>query len=297
MVKTNSTAQQRLMQIACIGLCLIVAGATGLILWAKTNTESRFAQHIRQLVGIELPKEIEVKSTPRVETVSEAPEPEPEPEAEEALAPEPKPERITLTFRELVESPAKWPTALKMRSEKQVPIRYNGNLYGQMSFVLGQEIQVESLRGDNQILGTIDGNHLIIAAHETDIGYWYRETYGESHRLALSGNRALQFDAPANPSGEYSQTDHLNDVRYWCYRYYDSASIEKQSDRLVLKWTPQRDVETNFAFEAREIARYYLLSQAPYGGDDNYASCDIYHKSTGELLGSGTVFIPSLNER
>ena len=36
------------------------------------------------------------------------------------------------------------------------------------------------------------------------------------------------------------------------------------------------------------------MSQGRYGGGDNYASCDIYDRSTGQLLGSGSVFIPSL---
>jgi len=45
--------------------------------------------------------------------------------------------------------------------------------------------------------------------------------------------------------------------------------------------------------EAREIARTYLALQKELGGSDTYAACRIVHPRSGELMGAGSIFVPS----
>jgi len=55
----------------------------------------------------------------------------------------------------------------------------------------------------------------------------------------------------------------------------------------------KRNFKARQRMEAREIARTYLALQKELGGSDTYAACRIVHPRSGELMGAGSIFVPS----
>ena len=291
--KRISPATLALLKTLAVLATLCVCGS-GLIFWAKNDETSSAAKEIRKALGLQEPVQQPIAIT------SEASSPEPEPIPPPPPEPTPidiepqKLDPVEFTFEQLVQASNMWPETLLIRLENNVPILYNGTTYGHMRFTPGQAIQLESMSTPGRITCRVNGNYINIPARETNIVQWFYETHGESYYLVLPA-----YSTKTKPQASHQQTtdeqkDHLIDVQHWCYLYYDISRIEKKENSLVVYWNPKRDIEIDFAMEARQIARYYLLSQGNYGGHDTYASCEIYHSSTGHLLGSGAIFIPSL---
>ena len=88
--------------------------------------------------------------------------------------------------------------------------------------------------------------------------------------------------------------DFWSEMRMWCHQNYGSVTLNVEEDNLVFLWAPAKGEKVDLSFEAREIARNYLVKRAKYGGQDNYAACEIRHPVTHELLGASAIFLPRL---
>lgn len=286
--KVNMSPQKIvLIKLATFVFCLGAALAA-LIMWAKNDAASEAAQEVRDFIGLVDPiaevVEKPIIPTPQPVVVVSAPI------AMEPLTP-PAPSLIEISFQELVDNIRMWPRLLELTLETSVPILYSGNNYGQMRFVAGQTIQVESILRSAEIIGSVDGNYLSIPVGKTNLQQWFAEKYAKTHTLRIPESMPSNFDSVEGQDGAH-QVSLINDMRRWCYINFGACSFTITDDALVLRWLPQEDVPINFRAEAREVARKYLQFQAERGEVDNYAPCEIYHPSTGELLGAGSFFIP-----
>lgn len=299
--KSKQSDQQKAL-IKVLVILLFAAGAIiALIVWASQEAESELAAKIRQIIGISLSSD----DTPAPAT----PEPAPAPIVEtptkpvevqiklEALAPPPPPPKPTIDLATLAETPSLWPQNLELNQSKQVEIRYNGNTYGYVEFNSDSVITVKEINSSGEILGTVNSNFLSLAPYETNLLEWLDATYGDSYQFDLDPNQRLSLPGDGNLpnlSTEEGQTDFWSEMRIWCYRNYESASISQGEDNLIFKWLPKENSPIDFQLEAREIARFYLLQRAARGGHENYAGCEIRDPHTNELLGSAAIFIPRL---
>ena len=202
-----------------------------------------------------------------------------------------------LSLSELATKPSFWPHELKLIDSKQVEIKYNGNSYGHVEFTADSPIEVDSISPSGEVFGTVNSNYLSLSASETNLSEWFETAYGKIYSLqtnATATNPLEEPEAVKSLKTKEGQTEFWQDIKVWCYMNYESASISAEENSLVFKWLPKEDAPIDFRMEAREIARFYLLKRAERGGHENYAACEIRHPRTGELLGSGSIFIPRL---
>lgn len=291
MKKKNKKSRSPAIKLVLL-LLLIVAVVAGILLWASQAEDSKMAQQIRQFVGM-----------PEPVIAVELPEPEPEPVVVEVL-PEPEPEPVVepepeplpkITFPDIAARRYLWPSELSLKLTVQVPIRYNGKVYGNMEFVKGSKFIVDSLMPTGEILGRIGGTYLSLSVYETDFYGWFKGEYSERFEIQpvvvdfKAGKKSRLLLGTAEGDAAF-----WAEMRLWCHQNYDSVTLKVEEDTLVFIWMPKEDVPIDFTIEAREIARQYLLKQAAYGGTDNYAACEIRDPVTNELRGESSIFIPRL---
>lgn len=282
-------------KVAFLKLCLLLL-VLGLslfvfVLWAKDDTQTELAKDIRDIIGLAHPQVPVVAAPPAPEPVVEVLLPEPEP------APEPvKPERVELSYREFVDTPGMWPRSLELMVETRVPIIFNGKNFGTMRFVPGQIIKVDSIQHNQEIIGSVEGNYLSIPAGKTSVLQAFHAKYGERYYIRLPGVVA-QSGEPAAAADESFQVDLLYAMREWCHLNYGDSTFEVTDDTLVLHWLAKGNASVDFRAEARAVARQYLKLLTERGGTDNYASCEIYHPKTGQLLGTGSFFAPAFSSQ
>lgn len=213
----------------------------------------------------------------------------PEPE------PEPEPEPIAISFEQICNRRDLWPSQLTLTKAIEVPISYRGNTYGELSFPAGTPFTVDSLRKTQALNGYIEGNYLSIPVSQTDFVAWFNQRFDKSYVTEAPIEQA--FTAANNLDDSHVQWDIHTQLLYWLQRNYGDCRIEIGENTLVMHWKPQTEVEIDYRFEAREVSHRYLMLQAEKGGSDNYASCEIYYTPTGELLGTGSIFVPSLGRK
>lgn len=263
----------------------------GVLYWAKTNTESELAKQIRSTIGFAEPTDSTAPPAPVIEKVVVAPPPPPPPEPE----PEPEPEPIAISFEQICNRRDLWPSQLTLTKAIEVPISYRGNTYGELSFPAGTPFTVDSLRKTQALNGYIEGNYLSIPVSQTDFVAWFNQRFDKSYVTEAPIEQA--FTAANNLDDSHVQWDIHTQLLYWLQRNYGDCRIEIGENTLVMHWKPQTEVEIDYRFEAREVSHRYLMLQAEKGGSDNYASCEIYYTPTGELLGTGSIFVPSLGRK
>jgi hypothetical protein len=267
------------------------AGLTVLILWAKSDAESEIAQQVRDIIGLADPvvvvvvevvaKPMSLSLPPSVVVVVPSP----------IVTEVPAPSTTEMSFRDFVDDIRMWPHSLELTLETSVPIIYRGNNFGQMRFVPGKTIQVESILHSSEIIGSVDGNFLTIPVGKTNLLKWFEDKYAATHTMRLPEFTPPNFDSDEAGEDEY-KVSLIDEMRRWCYINLGDCSFEITEDALILRWLPKEDVPINFRAEAREVVRKYLQFQSERGGGDNYAPCEIYHPTTGELLGASSFFIP-----
>jgi len=218
-------------------------------------------------------------------------------EPEVSPVPPPIPGMIQdISLTELSAQSSLWPETLKLTRTQQVEIRYNNNVYGYMEFDTDTEIEVESISPNGEVLGAVNNYFLSLSADQTDLFAWFASNHSDTYHLtnATTATPPSTEEDLASIDTKEGNADFWSEMRIWCYKNYGAASIMALEDNLVFKWQPKENVPINFQYEAREIARHYLLKRAERGSKENYASCEIRHPGTGELLGSAGIFIPRL---
>jgi hypothetical protein len=290
-VNTKKKPQRvALLETVLVLLTLAVSG-TVFFVWLSKAEDSDLAGSIRRMIGMSSPvPEVEVVSAPSpvvAPLVVTPPMPEPEPEV---VAEIPK-----LTFSELAAQRDLWPDSLTLKLSVQVRIRYNGKDFGYMEFPKGRSVKVDALLSSGEVYCQVDGNYLSLSVYETDFYGWFKQTHGARYDLEQVvvdfGTRASAPYRLGTPEGDAA---FWAEIRIWCQQNYDSVSLKQGADSLEFAWLPKEEAPIDFAFEARELARHYLLIRAKYGSRENYASCEIRHPTTGELLGASAIFIPRL---
>ena len=282
--------------LGLLGIAILV-----LVVWLRNDRNSSIAAELRQMIGISLnaPSREADASGPAPAPRPEPPAPEPvvdtAPPEETRIAdkatPEPVPE--TLAWRAFLDRPGLWPDSLRITFTAEVPILYRGTHFGSMFFEPGQQLEVVDLRPGRLILGVVNDMHILLPAASTDLAAWFRKTYESRYRLE-QGDSAL--DAAQSENGErLNEAKMLREFRIWCYRNYESINFKITDEGIDFRWAEDSEILTDYRFEAHEIARKYLLIQAANGGSDNYAACRIFDPDSGELLGSGGIFMPELN--
>jgi hypothetical protein len=266
-----------------VGLFAIAA----FVYWAKYDAGSDIAREVRHVIGLSGPQVDAIVVAPVVVAA--------QPAVIEAVVPAPiepsRPIRSEMSYAEFVETPEMWPSELELMLETSVPIIYRGNDFGQIRFVPGQTIQVDSILPTVEIIGSVDGNALSIPAGKTSLLQWFKAKYGETRYMRLP-----EVVPARSQAGEVERhTELLYEIRRWCYLNFGDCTFEITDDALVLRWLATEDAPVNFRAEANMLARYYLKCQAERGGIDNYAPCEIYHPRTGRLLGVGSFFVPDLS--
>lgn len=263
--------------------CLILA-ATFFILWAKDDTETQLAEDVRELIGLPHP----VTSVPVVE---------PEPVVEPVVEPEPvvevvkpRPMATEMSFQAFVDQPDLWPEELELTLETSVPIRYREHNFGTMRFVPGQVLKVETILETKEIIGSVDGNYLIVPSEKTSLLPWFHDKYRGTYFMRYPGVSIATEES--QDDGRF-HVDLLEGMRKWCYLNFGDCTFHITDDALILKWRPMEETPIDYRAEARMIAREYLERQAERGATDNYAPCEIYDLSSERLLGIGSFFIPS----
>jgi len=292
----KNKGQRRALLVTAFVFVLLGGACLGLLVWASQAEDSAFAQSIRQTVGISEPS--------RTQSVKAVPTPAPPPPVVQApVAPEPEPVIVPepeplpgITMAEISQQRELWPQKLTLKYTKQVPIRYNGNHYGYMEFSKDTPLVVDALRSNGEVFCVINGNYLSLSVHETNFVSWFETTYAERYRL-----EPIVFDDRRNmerprhrlgtPEGDAA---FWAEIRIWCQQNYDSVSLKIEDDNLVFRWLPKEDAPIDFNDEAREIARNFLIKRDKYGGNDNYAACEIRDPVTDALMGASSMFIPWL---
>lgn len=285
----QSNQRKALAQTIALFIILSVA-AVAILLWTQNATDSELAQKIRQTIGLSSPTE----PTPAPVIITES---EPEPELPPVIAPEPEPEPepTSLSFNQIASRTTLWPRELKLQEPIDVPISYRGNNYGELKFPAGAIIKIDSLRTPAAINGYIEGNYLSIPVSQTNFVDWFNQTYQKTyvtHAPIFANNAPAQNDILNN---NHTQWTIQSQLLYWLQRNYGDCRIEITENTLEVHWNPKTDVAIDYRAEAREISHQYLMLQAEKGGQDNYASCEIYYTPTGQLMGTGSIFVSSLN--
>jgi hypothetical protein len=276
-----------LLKVLALLVCLILA-AVIFVDWAKDDTETELAYEVREVIGLPHPV-VELPPEPLVE-----PEPEPivEPEPVVEVA-KPRPLAIEMSYANFVAQPDLWPETLELTLETSVPILYREHDFGTMSFVPGQTLVVETILATKEIIGSVEGNYLIVPAEKTSLMPWFHDTYRGKYFMRYPGVfTSTEDDVAADDDGRF-HVDLLEGMRKWCYINFGDCTFHINDDALVLRWRPQEDVAIDYRAEARMIAREYLQRQAELGATDNYAPCEIYDLSSGNLYGIGSFYIPS----
>ncbi len=288
----NKAQRKALIQTVAV-LTLLILGAAAFLVWASKATDSELAQSVRGMVGIKNPN-AEPPPPPPAPVVVEIP---PEPVVVEPVVVEPEPIQLPeISYREIYQQRHLWPKTLNLNLSKRVYIRYNGNVYGYTQFSSGMELKVDGLSAKGEVFGTIDGNYLNFTIEETNFEEWFRTTYADRYVLLPIEIEPVSSGATARhkvgtPEGD---ADFWREMRIWCDRNYDSISLKIEDDTLVFRWLPQEEVPIDYAMEAREIARTFLMKRSALGSNENYAACEIRHPVSGELLGTSSIFIPRL---
>jgi hypothetical protein len=295
--KKINKMQRRALLITGLIFLLIGGAVAVVIIWSAKSEDSPLAESIRSLIGIPDPEVTQVATQPMVQPVPVPTPPEvdtiPEPEAVVEAEPEPLPE---VTMADFSKQRHLWPESLKLRYTKQVAIRYNDQHYGFMEFAKDTLVVVDSFAASGEVFCVIDGNFLSLSVHETNFVHWFETTFADQYRLhpiifdehTVGTRSRFRLGTPEGDAAFWAE------MRIWCQQNYESVSLEIGEDHLVFRWLPKEDVPIDFQLEAREIARNYLLKRAKYGGRENYATCEIHHPITGEVLGVSAMFIPWL---
>ena len=293
--RKNKGQQKALLGTAC--LLLLLGGLfIGMLLWASKATDSEYARSIRQIVGLPEPGPTLVAKEPPAATAPEPVMDAPLPSGSEPLA-EPEPEKLpAIDMAAISKQRHLWPQTLALKYTKRVPIRYNGNHYGYMEFSKGTPLQVDALRSNGEVFCVVSGNFLSLSVHETNFVHWFESTYEKRYHLEpilFDDHRSLERPRHrlGSPEGDAA---FWAEMRIWCQQNYGSISLEVGEDNIIFRWLPQEEAPINFDVEAREIARNFLVKRAKYGGNDNYAACEIRHPVTNELMGASSMFIPWL---
>lgn len=268
-----------------LGVCLSL-----LIFWAYQTEDSDIAKSIRGLIDGFKSESVEVVEEPEPTFAKEEIEP-PESAPEVQLGPPPI---QSITMEDISKQKHLWPSSLPLTVTKQVRIRYNEKEYGFMEFSEGMTIEVEALTANGEVLGRIDGNYLSLSVHETTFVSWFEESYEGRYELeAVVFDDLKRFSRVRFRLGtEQGDAEFWSEIRIWCHKNYGSVSLEIGEDNLVFKWLPEEDVPIDFGYEAREIARKYLMLRNKFGSPENFAACEIRHPVTDEFLGSSSMFIP-----
>lgn len=298
MSSIRKKSQRNALLLTCLILGTFFAICVGFLYWAAQAPDSEMARSVRKAIGIPEPFVEPAPAPPAPKVVAEAPpEPESEPAPEPEIPPEPEPAPLPeITYAEIASRADLWPEMLRLELSKRVYIRYNGNVYGHMQFSSGMPLKVDALGKSGEVFGWIDGNYLSLSIEETNFEDWFRSEYAERYQLQpIQVEPVLAEGAARHQVGtKQGDAEFWTEMRIWCDRNYDSISLDIQEDTLVFRWLPNEDVPIDYALEAREIARNFLLMRAARGSNENYASCEIRHPVTDELLGASSIFIPRL---
>ncbi len=206
-----------------------------------------------------------------------------------------EPELIpAISFNRIVNSRTLWPSTLELRQTKQVEIRFNGKSYGDIEFLKGSIVEVQALKMPSEVVGILNGNYLSLTLSETNFEDWFRMQYSEYYDLKIDDLRVPEAVTVLLSDIDTAEGYKVfwRDLQYWCYVNYDTAQLTIEEDTLTFEWLPKENVPVDFRAEAREIARKYLLKKAEFGGEENYAACQIIHPDSGEQLGASFTFIP-----
>lgn len=260
----------------------LTVAATFFVRWAKEDTETELAKDVRNVIGLAHPA-VELPPEPIVEPEPVMPEPVVE------VAP-PRPVATEMSYADFVDQPRLWPKELELTLETSVPILYGKHDFGTMSFVPGQTLVVETILDSKEIVGSVDGNYLIVPAEKTSLMPWFHDKYRGTYFMRYPGVMA-SAEVPVD-DGRF-HVDLLEGLRKWCYINFGDCTFDITDEALVLRWRPKEEASINYRLEASMLAREYLKRQAVLGSTDNYAPCEIYDLSTGRLLGIGSFFIPS----
>lgn len=233
------------------------------------------------------PVEPEPESTPLI-SFPDADEAIPYQEARPLEPPAPK----AMPWSEFIAQPSMWAKRLSITIDQEIPVRYRDNNYGEMIFSPGQTLEVFEFDADGRVLGSINGNTVYIPVTATDLEDWFLGKHEDYDVLAMP--EAPEPVERATNLSEEKEGELISQLRVWALTNYDSHDIELGEDHIILHWTPQEKAEVEFRVEAREIARKYLMLCSELGRADNYASCNIYDRSSNKLLGSNGIFIPRL---
>ncbi|MGJ8654232.1 MAG: hypothetical protein ACSHX8_13315 [Opitutaceae bacterium] len=291
--KRKHSKERSPLLIVVIIMTLFFCSIALILIWSSKTLDSPLAEKIRNFVGIRAvaPEVVEAPVAPPVEVVEiiEEPMPEPVPVIEE-------PPPITpITFLEITRSKNLWPKSVKLKLSKQIPIRYKQLNYGYMEFSEDSTVTVQSLKAPAEIFGSVNGNFISLSVDETDFVEWFTEEYAERHVLQpIAQNDDKESDSIPDIDTPEGEKAFWSEMRIWCHQNYESISLEVGEEGLTFKWLPREDAPINYQLEARTIARTYLLKRAKYGGTDNFATCEIKHPTTDELLGASSMFIPRL---
>ena len=265
----------------------LIAGAVFFLNWAKQDTKTQFAHGVREVIGMEHP----LGSEPEPVVVPEPvviPEPEPEPVVEVVA---PRPLATEMSYADFVRQPDLWPETVELTLETSVPILYRERDFGTMRFVPGLILELDKVLASKEVIGSVNGNYLIVPAEKTSLMPWFHDTYRGKYFMRYPGVMASAEGAVVD-DGRF-HVDLLEGMRKWCYINYGDCTFNITDDALVLRWRPQEDTAIDYRAEARAIAREYLKRQAELGATDNYAPCEIYDLRSGNLLGIGSFFVPS----
>lgn len=279
---------------------VLIALLAGAFSQAQNEEKFEFAGKLRGAIGMptiqtepELEPEPQHSATAKPEISSPITTPDADGAVEGQVAS--SEERFVLkemTWAEFIERPSMWPDSLSITTEQEIPVRYRGNNYGKMVFSPGQMIEVFELSQDGRMLGSIGENIVFIPAYATNLKEWFLGRHGKYEKLIMP--ETPEVPRLANRLSDEDEQQLLTELRIWVLKNYDTHAIQIEEDKLTLQWTPIEETDIDFRLEAREIARRYLMLGAAKGRDDNYASCEIVHASTGEFLGANGIFIPRL---
>jgi hypothetical protein len=291
-VKKNKLRNALLKTLALLSIatCILIY----VIWWIAQSDDSEFARKARDLIGI--PQQSQEDQTGEPPTPPDAlTGPDPFDMPEETKADQAQPSVSKITFAELARNKRLWPDELRLKLNVEVSIRYNGNNYGYMKFPRGRTVQVVTIMQNGEVLCEMDGNFLNLSVYETDFYGWFKKVYGDFYELP-----PVTVEFESLQQSRYSigtkegESAFWAEIREWCLKNYDSPLLNAEEDGLVFYWAPKEKVPINFADEAREIARQYLLRRAKYGSRENFAPCEIKNPKTRETLGTSSLFIPRL---
>ena len=291
MAKATKTDQQKQAEAKIRWITTLVYVALGSIIfgllhWARTNEQSEPATKIREIANIEL-KPTEVAPPPEPEPAEPVIEPVPEPEPVVVEEPEP-PEPESLAWDDFMDRSDLWPKTLEIVVDRKIDLIYQGKSYGEIEFSSGQKFEVGELSANGYLFGKTNGLETEIHASETNLLAWFDQEHGTEFELTYPDKLEIE-----KVDGFEQQL--ITEMRIWSMTNYNTPLIELGEEKLILRLKPVskggKSVQ-GYSLEALSVARAYLRIQASLGGDDVYASCEIRHSVTDELLGSEGMIIP-----